>query len=88
LSEVEVTGIDRLPWDLSRRQSVDQAIRTAVEGVPGGPWVVTVQPPAFPGSEVSISVRGPRSMLLTSVTLDATPAEIGARLASAMQTSP
>lgn len=81
-----MTGIDRLPWDLSRRQSVERAIRTAVEGVPGGPWVVTVRPPAFPASEVSISVRGPRSMLLTSVALDATPAEILARLASAMQT--
>jgi hypothetical protein len=88
LSDVEVTGLDRLPWDLSRRQSVEQAIRTAVEGVPGGPWVVTVQLPAFPGSEVSISVRGPRSMLLTSVALDATPETILARLASAMQTSP
>jgi hypothetical protein len=82
-----VTGIDRLPWDLSRRKAVDQAIRTAVEGVPGGPWVVTVRPPAFPASEVSISVCGPHSMLLTSFALDATPEDIGARLASAMQTS-
>jgi hypothetical protein len=88
LSDIEVRGLDRLPWDLSRRQSVEQAIRTAVEGVPGGPWVVTVEPPAFSASDLSISVRGPRSMLLTSVALDATPAEIGARLASAMQTSP
>jgi hypothetical protein len=86
VSDVEVAGLDRLSWDFSRRQSIDQAIRTAVEGVPGGPWVVTVQPPAFPTSEVSISVRGPRSMLLTSFALDATPEEIGARLAGAMQT--
>ena len=86
-TDVEVTMIDRLPWELARGESVERAIRTAFQGARGGPWVVTLGPPGYPDSQVSVSVRGPHSMLLTSFALDATPAEITDRLVIAMQTA-
>ena len=49
--------------------------------------VVTLRPPAYPDSQVSVSVRGPHSVMLTSFALDATPADITDRLIGAMQTA-
>jgi hypothetical protein len=84
---VEITVIDRLSWDLPRAEEVESAIRTAFEGVRGGPWIVTLRPPAYPDSQVTVSVRGPHSVMLTSFALDATPADITDRLVGAMQTA-
>ena len=86
-TDVEVTVVDRLSWELSRAEEVEEAIRTAFRGVQGGPWVVTLRPPAYPDSQVSVSVRGPHSVLLTSFALDATARDITDRLIGAMQTA-
>ena len=86
-TDEEVTIIDRLSWDLPRAEAVEEAIRVAFQGVRGGPWIVTLRPPAYPDSQVSVSVRGPHSVMLTSFTLDATPADITERLLRAMQTA-
>jgi hypothetical protein len=86
-TDVELTVVDRLSWDLSRGEQVEEAIRTAFRGVPGGPWVVTLRPPAYPDSQVSVSVRGPHSVLLTNFAFDATSRDITDRLISAMQTA-
>ena len=86
-TDVEVTVVDRLSWDFSRAEEVEEAIRAAFQGVGGGPWLVTLRPPAYPDSQVSVSVRGPQSMLLTSFALDATSRDITDRLISAMQTA-
>ena len=86
-TDVEVTVVDRLSWELSRAEEVEEAIRTAFHGVQGGPWVVTLRPPAYPDSQVSVSVRGPHSVLLTSFALDATSRDITDRLIGAMQTA-
>jgi hypothetical protein len=48
-TDVEVTVVDRLSWDLSRSQEVEESIRTAFQGVGGGPWLVTLRPPSHPG---------------------------------------
>jgi len=84
-TDVEVTVVDRLSWELSRAEEVEDAIRTAFHGVQGGPWVVTLRPPAYPDSQVSVSVRGPHSVLLTSFALDAASPDITDRLIGAMQ---
>jgi len=55
--------------------------------VPGGPWVVILGPQAFAESLVSVSVRGPNSVTLTSFALDATVPEIQGRVVAAMQTA-
>ena len=86
-TDVEVTVVDRLSWDLSRAEEVEEAIRTAFQGVGAGPWLVTLRPPAHPDSQVSVSVRGPHSVMLTSFALDATSRDITDRLISAMQTA-
>jgi hypothetical protein len=75
-----VTVIDLLPWALSRGEAVEQAIRAALEGVPGGPWAVTLRPQPLPDSGVAVVVRGGHSVLLTSFARDATAGEITARL--------
>jgi hypothetical protein len=85
--DAEVTVVDGLSWEPGRRQSVEAAIRLAFQGMRGGPWVVTLGPPTSPDPRVSVSVRGPQSMLLTSFALDATPAQITDRLKGAMQTA-
>jgi hypothetical protein len=84
---VEVTMVDRLSWDVSRAEEVEEAIRTAFQGVRGGPWLVTLRPPAYPDSQVAVSVRGPQSVLLTSFALDASSRDITDRMISAMQTA-
>jgi hypothetical protein len=86
-TDVEVTVVDRLSWDLSRAEEVETAIRTAFDGVRGGPWLVTLRPPAYPDSQVSVSVRGPHSVLLTSFPLEATSRDVTDRLIGAMQTA-
>jgi hypothetical protein len=86
-TDVEVTVVDRLSWELSRAEEVEEAIRTAFHGVQGGPWVVTLRPPAYPDSQVSVSVRGPHSVLLTSFALDAPARDITDRLIGAMQSA-
>jgi hypothetical protein len=86
-TDVEVTVVDRLSWELLRAEEVEEAIRTAFHGVQGGPWVVTLRPPAYPDSQVSVSVRGPHSVLLTSFALEATSRDITDRLIGAMQTA-
>ena len=86
-TDVEVTVVDRLSWDIARAEEVEDAIRTAFQGLRGGPWLVTLRPPAYPDSQVSVSVRGPQSVLLTSFALDATSRDITDRMISAMQTA-
>lgn len=86
-TDVELTVVDRLSWEISRAEEVEEAIRTAFQGVRGGPWLVTLRPPAYPDSQVSVSVRGPQSVLLTSFALDATTRDITDRMISAMQTA-
>ncbi len=86
-TDVEVTVVDRLSWELSRAEEVEEAIRTAFQGVRGGPWLVTLRPPSYPDSQVSVSVRGPHSVLLTSFSLDATSRDVTDRLIGAMQTA-
>jgi hypothetical protein len=86
-TDVEVTVVDRLSWDLSRSQEVEESIRTAFQGVGGGPWLVTLRPPSHPESHVAVSVRGPHSVLLTSFALDASSRDITDRMISAMQTA-
>jgi hypothetical protein len=86
-TDVEVTVVDRLSWDLSRSEEVEEAIRTAFQGVGGGPWLVTLRPPSHPDSQVAVSVRGPHSVLLTSFALDASSRDITDRMISAMQTA-
>jgi len=86
-TDVELTVVDRLSWELSRAEEVEEAIRIAFQGVRGGPWVITLRPPAYPDSQVSVSVRGPHSVLLTSFALDATSRDITDRLIGAMQTA-
>jgi hypothetical protein len=86
-TEVELTVVDRLSWELSRADEVEEAIRIAFLGVQGGPWLVTLRPPAYPDSQVSVSVRGPHSVLLTSFAIDATTRDITDRLIGAMQTA-
>jgi hypothetical protein len=85
-TEVELTVVDRLSWELDRAESVEEAIRKAFQGVSGGPWVVTLRPPAYPDSQVSVSVRGPHSVLLTSFAIDAPVQDIQDRLVTAMHT--
>ena len=86
MTEADVTVVDGLSWEIDRGQSVEAAIRAAFQGM-RGPWVVTLRPLADPAGRVSVSVRGPQSMLLTTFALDATPAQITDRLRSAMQTA-
>jgi hypothetical protein len=86
-TDVELKVVDRLSWELARAEEVEQAIRTAFQGVRGGPWLVTLRPPAYPDSQVSVSVRGPHSVLLTSFAVDATSRDITDRLVGAMQTA-
>jgi hypothetical protein len=86
-TDAEVTVVNRLSWELSRAESVAAAIRSTLRGRRGGPWVVTLGPPAYPDSVVSVSVRGPHSVTLTSFALDATPEKIAERLTEAMQSS-
>jgi hypothetical protein len=86
-TDVAVTLVDRLSWDLSRAEEVEEAIRSAFQGVGGGPWLVTLRPPAYPDSQVSVSVRGPHSVLLTSFALEATSRDITDRMIGAMQTA-
>lgn len=86
MTEADVTVVDGLSWEVDRGQSVEAAIRAAFQGMRGGPWVVTLRPLADADGRVSVSVRGPQSMLLTAFALDATPAQITDRLRSAMQT--
>ena len=86
-TDVEVTVVDRLSWELPRAEEVEEAIRTAFQGARGGPWVVTLRPPAYPDSQVSVSVRGPHSVLLTSFAIDATSRDVTDRLIGAMQTA-
>ena len=82
-----MTIVDRLAWEPSRAEAVKAAIRSALQGVPGGPWVVILGPQAFAESLVSVSVRGPNSVTLTSFALDATVPEIQGRVVAAMQTA-
>jgi hypothetical protein len=86
-TDVEVTVVDRLSWETARAESVKAAIRSALQGVRGGPWVVILGPQAFADSLVSVSVRGPNSVTLTSFALDATVPQIEERLVAAMQTA-
>jgi hypothetical protein len=82
-----VTVVDMLTWGPERRESVEAAIRAALERVPGGPWLVTLRPPAFPATAVSVFVRTPHSVLVTSFPPDATEDEIRARLSRGAQAS-
>lgn len=87
MTEADVTVVDGLSWEGDRGHSVEAAIRAVFQGMRGGPWVVTLRPLADPDGRVSVSVRGPQSMLLTTFALDATPAQITDRLRSAMHTA-
>jgi hypothetical protein len=75
-----ITVIDLLPADFPRRDLVEKAVRTAFDGLAGGPWVVTLQPPDAEGARVSVFVRTPKSVMLTSFASDASDEEITARL--------
>ena len=86
-TDVEVTVVDRLSWEVSRAESVAAAVRSALHGVQGGPWVVTLGPQAYAETLVSVSIRGPNSVTLTSFALDAPLPQITERLVAAIQTA-
>jgi hypothetical protein len=79
-STVTVTLNNLLPTAFPARQSFEEVVRSALEGLPGGPWMVKLGLSSFDASRISVEVRGPARALLTSFATDATRHEIRSRL--------
>jgi len=69
-----------LPMEFPARDWFEEVVRTVFEGLPGGPWDIKLSRSAFDPSRVSVEVRGPHRVMLTSLRGDASREEITERL--------
>jgi hypothetical protein len=69
-----------LPLEFPDRRWFEEVVRAVFEGLPGGPWDIKLSRSAFDPSRVSVEVRGPHRVMLTSVGGGASREEITERL--------
>ena len=56
-----------LPVEFPDRRWFEEVVRAVFEGLPGGPWDIQLSRSAFDPSRVSVEVRGPHRVMLTSL---------------------
>ena len=72
----EITIINVLPVQFRARDSVERAVRLALQNVPGGPWTVTLRKQALDPERFSVQASAPGSVTCTSFAADASDDDI------------